>query len=152
MHRKFIALILATALAVTGLSAAPARAGNDTTRVLTGLFGLALLGAAIHNSRDRHAVTRSYSPPTYSAPPRPVAPRPLPPQITRKDLPQQCLRNHKVKGGTRNLFGTRCLRKHYAFTGSLPWACQRGYSDGRRSRVGYGPKCLRQRGYRFAHN
>lgn len=145
MHRKFIALILATALTITGLSAAPARADGDTARLFAGLAALALLGAAIQSNRDKHPVTHYYSsPPKHSKPPRPA----LQP-ITRRDLPRHCLRTRPVNGGHRKLVGARCLKTNYAFNGSLPYACQLGYSDGNRNRVGYEPLCLRERGYRF---
>lgn len=34
MHRKFIALILAASVVITGLAAVPARADSDTARLL----------------------------------------------------------------------------------------------------------------------
>ena len=56
-HRSFIALIsaLSLAVAITGASAAPARAGDDTARVLAGIAALAIIGAAIEESRDDRA-------------------------------------------------------------------------------------------------
>jgi len=147
MHRKFIALILATALAVTGLSAVPARADGDTARLFAGLAALALLGAAIQSNRNNglndqqgdQSVTHNYN---YS-------PRDTPPKYTRKDLPRKCLRKRNVNGRNRNLLGAGCLRNNYAFNATLPYACQLGYWDGNRNRTGYEPKCLRERGYRF---
>lgn len=52
-HRSFIALIsgLSLAVAITGASAAPARADDDAARILAGLVGLAIIGAAIEDSR-----------------------------------------------------------------------------------------------------
>ena len=58
-HRSFIALItgLALAVALTGASAAPARADDDAARILAGLVGLAIIGAAIEdNHHDRPTV------------------------------------------------------------------------------------------------
>lgn len=140
MHRQFIALILSLALAITGLSAVPARADGDTARLLAGLAALAFIGAAIQQKRDRRVVTQNHS----------LQPRPLPQQIGRKDLPQQCLRSRSVNGYQRNLFGARCLQKNYAFNRSLPNACRLGYWERGRNRTGYAPRCLRERGYRFA--
>lgn len=147
MHRKFIALILATAMAITGLSAAPARADGDTARVFAGLAFLALLGAAIQKERkhNRPVVSHNYTPPVH-----PLPPRPLPPKISRRDLPQQCLRSRSVNGRYRNLVGNRCLKKNYGFNGTLPYACQLGYRENGRNHIGYEPVCLRERGYRFA--
>jgi len=56
-HRPFIALIsgLALVVAITGATAAPARADNDdAARFFAGLVGLAILGAAIEGSRNDH--------------------------------------------------------------------------------------------------
>jgi len=142
MHRKFITLIVATALAITGLSAVPARADGDTARLLAGLAALALIGVAIRNKNDQQHVTHNYTPP----------PRPLPPKINRLDLPQQCLRSHWVNGRQRNLVGAGCLKKNYTYNRSLPYACQRGYWDGNQTRTGYVPRCLRKRGYRFSRS
>lgn len=141
MHRKFIAFVLATSMAITGLSAVPARADSETARLLAGLALLGLIGAAIHDSQKDRAVTRSYS--TLPA-------RPLPNSVSRLNLPQNCLRSRWVNGRQRNLFGAGCLKNNYAFTRSLPSACQLGYWDGNRNRTGYEPVCLRERGYRFA--
>ena len=143
MHRKFIALILATAIAVTGLSAVPARADPDTTRLLAGLAVLAIVAAAIQRDRKKNVVSRNPTDPIYPA-------RPTPPRITRFDLPDQCLRRKTVNGRQRNLFGNRCLENNYAFNGTLPAACRLSYWDGRHNRTGYKARCLRERGYRFA--
>ncbi len=145
MHRKFIALVLSTALAITGLSAVPARADGDTARLLAGIAALALIGAAIRNKRDRPDVSHN-----YIQPPRPLPPRPLPPKVARRNLPLQCLRSHSVNGHRRNMVTAGCLKNNYAFNRSLPYACQRGFWDGNRNRTGYEPQCLRKRGYRFA--
>ena len=146
MHRKFIALILATALAITGLSAAPVRADGDTARIFGGLAILAIIGAALdHSSRNRTTVTKQ-----YIVPAKPQPTRPLPSYVTRRDLPKTCLRSHVVNGERRNLFGARCLKNNYAHASSLPYACQLGYWDGQKNRVGYEPLCLRERGYRTA--
>ncbi len=91
-HRSFIALIsaLALAVAVTGATAAPARAGDDTARILAGLVGLAIIGAAIEDSRNDHATVVHqrkvvvHEPPRHVyrpyAPPRPTYYRPQPPR------------------------------------------------------------------------
>ena len=55
MYRRFIAIILASAVAVTGLSSAPARAdGDDVLKVLGGLAALAAIGVAIDRYDDRN--------------------------------------------------------------------------------------------------
>jgi|GEM_PF-5398935 len=80
-HRSFIALVsgLALVVAITGATAAPARAGDDAARIFAGLVGLAILGAAIEDSRnDRATVVHQrkvvvHQPPHHVyQPPRPV--------------------------------------------------------------------------------
>jgi len=142
MHRKFIALILSTALAITGLSAVPARADGDTARLLAGLAALAFIGTAVHKKRSRPVVSRN----------QPLSPRPLPQAVTRYDLPQHCLRRLPVHGHQRSLFGAGCLRNQYAYSDTLPRVCRLDYWDGRKSRAAYDPRCLRDRGYRFARH
>jgi hypothetical protein len=149
MHRKFIALILATAIAVTGLSAIPARADPDAGRVLAGLAALALIAAAVKSSRKDPVVSQNPTRPAY--PTRPAHPiRQTPPRINRFDLPDQCLRRKSVNGRQRTLFTDRCLKNNYAFNGTLPNNCRLAYWDGRHTRTGYKPRCLRENGYRFA--
>ncbi len=147
MHRKFIALILATSVAVTGLSAAPAHADGKTARIFAGLAALAILGAVINDSNRRHNVNRYQTQPYPKPQPQP---KPLPPRNNSRYLPQACLSNHNVNGQYRRLFGAACLKRHYVKPNTLPYACQLGYWDGRKNRTGYEPKCLRERGYRFA--
>ncbi|RKF13887.1 hypothetical protein D6850_11890 [Roseovarius spongiae] len=68
MSRSFIALIMAASLAVTGLTAAPAQAGDkDIARALAAIAGIAIIGAAINDrnkSKRRHdpyASSRGYN-------------------------------------------------------------------------------------------
>lgn len=147
MHRKFIALIIATAVAVTGLSAAPARADeNDLVKFLAGFAALAIIGSAIHNrDRDDAPVTHYVTPPKH-----PIPPRPLPPQVSKLQLPQQCLHTYSVHNKPRRLFGARCLKRTYSYNNSLPRACQFQFRHGNETRTGYEPVCLRERGYRTA--
>jgi len=142
MHRKFIALILATAMAVTGISALPARADPDTNRLIAGIAALALIGVAIQKSRKRDVAVANPIP----------RPRPQHTRVSRFDLPGQCLRNRSVNGRPRSLFGPGCLRKNYAFNEALPDICRFTYWTENRKRAGYDPRCLRERGYRFARH
>ncbi len=61
-YRKFIAVILATAVAITGLTVAPARASeNDLLKILGGVAAIAIIGSAIAKNKDRNDdVTRRY--------------------------------------------------------------------------------------------
>lgn len=66
MHRKFIAIVLGAALAVTGLSSAPVRAQDrgETAAIIAGVAALAIIGAAVANDRKkdrrRDDVARGY--------------------------------------------------------------------------------------------
>jgi len=150
MHRKFITLIVATAITITGLSltAAPARAGSDTAKVLAGFAALALIGAAIQNNRDRareaHVVTRT-------TPPRYTPPRPLPSHVAQYDLPRSCLRAFPKYQRGKLMLGQACLRSYYGQTVALPNACKVSFWNGRINRTGYEPACLNQSGYRLTH-
>ncbi len=151
MHRKFIALILAAALAVVGLSARPARADSEeAARVLAGLAALAFIGAIIRDSQNDVPVA-SQGRPNYPAPPRhgQPAPRPLPPKVSRLDLPAKCLVQGTGRHGTGRILGAQCLEKNYRHMGTLPRGCRVQRWDGWRMRTGYAPACLKQRGYRL---
>jgi len=64
MSRKFISGILAASIAISALSAVPARANErDAARVVAGLTALFILGKAIENGRrDKATVTRHPGP------------------------------------------------------------------------------------------
>ena len=62
-HKTFMATLLAAALAVATLTAAPARADSDTAKIITGLAALAIIGAAIaeaNDDKDTYIVNRNY--------------------------------------------------------------------------------------------
>lgn len=154
LHRKFIALVAGLSIAITGLSVAPAAADqDDTARALAAILGLAIVGAAIHNSRkDDDRVTRhdSYRP-DYRPDHRPVRPRPLPPRAdNRKLLPQACLRTFQTRQGNINGFGDRCLSKNYRYSNSLPRACEVRFRNRNGYGLGYDARCLRHQGYQLA--
>ena len=147
LHRKFIAFVLATSIAITGFSAAPARADEDVAKILAGLAVLGILGVAINKERHKNRnVTRTPVNPEPAYP----APRPLPPQVTRYDLPAECLRYFPEFRDGRNLVGQRCLRKQYRHNvKSLPQQCRVTFWDGRRHKNAFKPRCLRRNGYRM---
>ncbi len=150
MHKKFIALIVASAIAVAGVSASQARAA-DAHDILGGLAAIAIIGAAVnhyHKDKNRDRVSRQqkqvYVPP--KAKHRDL--RPLPRKVARYDLPQRCLRTYKGYSRTRPLLGTSCLNKHYKHSNSLPPQCKVGFWNGTKVSRAYEPACLRQKGYR----
>lgn len=145
-HRKFIAFVLCLSLAITGFSAAPARAGDDVAKVLAGLAALAIIGAAINDRRDERKahVTRR---PAYTPPPA-YQPRPLPPRVARYDLPGKCRREFRGYSG-RNLMGARCLQRNYRFSAGLPQQCRVTFWNNGRNTAAYKPRCLKRQGYRI---
>ena len=158
MHRKFIAFILGTAVALASAStAAPARADNDLAKALAGIAALAILGKAISDARDRPDVAPvpSYKAPIRGYTPRQInrytTPRPLPPQVSRFDLPARCLHSYVVPGRRNvDLFGSACLRAHYAGFNRLPGECKAVFQTNNVRRATYKPGCLQRFGYRVA--
>lgn len=158
MHRKFIALIVSTAIIVTGLSAVPARAG-DNGKLLGGLAALAILGIAAsqyekRKERRRQQATRQTPAPVYSVRPSPPV-RPVhpvhPKKRSRYDLPGRCLERKPGYPGRRPVFGERCLQKNFRGVGRLPGECRIRYWNGRSQATAYRPRCLSRWGYRVAY-
>lgn len=139
MHRKFIALIVSAAIAVTGISlvAKPARA-DETTRILAGIAALALIGAAIRSSREASVQVTTTTRPTW---------RPPKPKVSRFVVPQYCLLPTPRYRGNDTLVGENCLRRYYGSTAQLPGQCRATFWNGRKWRTGYDPTCLRGKGY-----
>jgi len=170
MHRKFITLIVAVAIAVTGFSA-PARAGNkDFAKTLAGLAALAIIGAAIHdsraNARDRNrgvrrspapVVSRNHTKPVYRGPKHHrqgyIAPRPLPTHVARNILPRSCIRSVNTRFvDTARMLDRRCLNNSYSFVDRLPRNCARRVWTPKGERRGFNVHCLKQNGYRISRN
>lgn len=151
MYRKLIALVAVAALATAG-QAAPARADTDLAKFLAGFAALAIIGSAIndHQQRDPVVVHRKQVIKPQVVAPRKVTPRPLPPAVSRHNLPAECIRVHQVNNRNLRLLGARCLRQNYRHSGALPQACQYQFTERGRTRTGYEPVCLRQRGFRIA--
>lgn len=150
MHKKFIALIVGVAMAVTGVSASQARAA-DAGDILGGLAAIAIIGAAVNHynkekRKDRERATRQYT----HVDPKPRNVKPLPKRVARYDLPQRCLRTFNAYG-QRPLLGTGCLNKHYKHANSLPQECKVGFWNGKKVKRAYEPACLRQQGYRVVY-
>lgn len=159
MHRKFIALILGTAIAVAGAStAAPARASDDLAKALVGFAALALIGKAINDAKDD-------SKPTYIAPTNRVRnnqgvisrratqaqKRPLPKRVSRFDLPRACLHTYVVPGRKNvRLLGAHCLRQNFAGFNRLPNECHASIRIAGKRQGTFKPGCLNRYGYRVA--
>nr|WP_170540205.1 hypothetical protein [Ruegeria arenilitoris] len=153
MHRKFIALVVATAVAITGVSASQAKAA-DAHDILGGMAAIAIIGAAVNHynkEKRKERVTRQNN---YVHQPQNVRPdhiRPLPRRVARYDLPQRCLKTYNGYSKKRPLLGPNCLEKHYKHANSLPQQCKVGFWDGKKVKRAYEPACLRQKGYRVVY-
>ncbi|WP_170364878.1 hypothetical protein [Ruegeria arenilitoris] len=153
MHRKFIALVVATAVAITGVSASQAKAA-DAHDILGGLAAIAIIGAAVNHynkEKRKERVTRQNN---YVHQPQNVRPdhiRPLPRRVARYDLPQRCLKTYNGYSKKRPLLGPNCLEKHYKHANSLPQQCKVGFWDGKKVKRAYEPACLRRKGYRVVY-
>lgn len=159
MSRKFIATILAGALAVTGFAAAPARAdANDVAKALAGIAALAIIAKTIENNRDDkrhhgyvHTPTRNYGHPHGNAGVRGhVQPRPLPNRVSQKLLPRRCVVDISGRNRTVRAFGSRCLAGNNINVNRLPNNCQIRIGGNRQDRVLYEAGCLRNHGYSLA--
>jgi len=159
IHRQFIAIVAALAIAITGVSAVPARAGdNEVAAAIAVLLGLAVVGTAINKRNDdKKARQHAYTPkprvtPNHVAPRKNhIAPRPLPREVNRKVLPQRCLQNLQThKGRTIQAFGQRCLNRHYQFSKSLPQQCGRRVWSDRGAGYAFAARCLNKHGYQLA--
>ncbi len=161
MHKKFIALIVASAVAITGISASQARAA-DVEDILGGLAAIALLGVAVKHLNDENkkkTVTQNYNH-IYKAPQdhvytkpkhRPHHVRPLPERVARYSLPQRCLRTFRGFSPDQPLLGRNCLSKHYKYSNSLPDQCKVRFWNGKKVKRAYHPGCLSQKGYRVSY-
>ncbi|MEO9576547.1 MAG: hypothetical protein ABJ263_19830 [Tateyamaria sp.] len=159
IHRQFIGTIAAIAIAITGFSAVPARAGNDDlAAALAVILGLAVVGTAINKRKDdKKARQKAYAPkpkvqPRHVQPHRGhIQPRPLPRQVNRKLLPQRCLFNVETQNGRSiQAFGQRCLNRNYQFTNSLPNQCGRRVRTRNGAGYAYSARCLNKQGYQLA--
>lgn len=70
----------------------------------------------------------------------------------RAPLPSQCIRVVRVKGKTRQIFGTRCLDRQYRDSRRLPEVCRLTYRSDRGLQSGYVRRCMRKQGYDIAWN
>ena len=138
MHRRFIAAVVATAILFTGFATAPAQANQeDVGRALAALLGIAIVGAAIQDSKNQNRVKVR----VFSKPKKKV-------HVQARPLPSKCLHSFETDRGTVQMFGLRCLDRKYGFTHRLPKHCERFVRTDRGSHFGFGARCLRKQGYK----
>ena len=162
MSRKFIAAIVGAAITVTAVGTVPARANEDVLRALAVIAGIAVVGkvASDRLSRDdrkNRIVSKNRFDDSYfydysrdNRVIRRVEPRPLPRDVRRRLLPGECLRSWKTRYNRARVFDEKCLRKNYAYTKSLPRACEVKVRAKNKKRRGYDVRCLRRNGYQLA--
>ena len=166
MSRKFIATVVAAALAVAMIGNAPARADEDVARALAAIVGAAVVGAIINQQlqddkkgkKNKVATHRKNKPVANVWPQggrtdrviRRAAPRPLPDRVKRKLLPGQCLRSFDTRDGRARVFAKKCLNKNYAHNRSLPRTCAVKFRSHKKKQHGYDARCLRRQGYQLA--
>lgn len=147
MSRKFIATIVATAVVVTGIAAAPAKANeSDIAKLIFGAATLYVISRALKDDHPRVSTTSSYRP-------APVEPRPLPRRAHQsKRIPAQCLRYHETRKGTVRMVGQKCVNRHYSQARRLPEVCHFKTRTFQGMRQGYRPTCLRRNGFKLARH
>lgn len=152
-HRSLIAIIVAGAMAVTGMSGTPARAGNDDIgKWIAGAVALGIIGAVIAEDRKRdrrrdQIVTRNNAKThvhRHNSHGKHHAKT-----DRRRVLPASCAFRLRTQRGEYHGFGQRCLLRNYAHFNALPHQCAHRPKGGQ-GRVVYGRDCLRNHGYRVA--
>ena len=171
-HRTFISIILATALAVTGMASVPAQAdGRDAAKFVAGAAALAIIGSAIADDRrDRrnkkfivnrnrtlsnghqYEHNRRFNGPNHIERNHGnglgIAKRKKNLRANRRALPVGCRRHFRTTRGPVFAFGRNCLLNNYSHFNSLPQSCAvraRGVNNNRLSLFGAG--CLKRHGY-----
>jgi Ni/Co efflux regulator RcnB len=177
IHRKFIALIAATSIAITGFTSAPAYAKDDTAKIIVGAAALALIGVAIAQSnkdkrRNRTSRGQIYDNGGYYGDNSGYRNddyydndnrynngyrrghdnynRPLPRRAQRKVLPRSCKVEARTRNGRIPAYGARCLSNNFRYANALPYECAfnaRTRRHGQRHTV-YARDCLARYGYR----
>lgn len=171
MSRTFIATILAAAIAVTGFSAAPARAadGEDIAKALAGIAAIAIIGKAIKDSRDKDDDDKRVSRDRHHDNDRWDRGRHDRDDRWNRDrrrghdrdrdrghrrdaraLPGACFQRFDTNRGTVRAFGRYCLSRNYRHARSLPNHCEMNVRTRRGTVRAYEPSCLRRQGYSIA--
>ena len=143
MTRTLIATFLAATMAVTSLSATPARAADsgEIGRFLLGAGTLFIIGSALSN-RNKHR------PEVHRVHPHPH--RDYRPRVHRKFVPGACFRRFETRHGVIRGFGVRCLRSNMHNFHALPGGCRvRVYVPNIGKHNIYRASCLRNNGWRM---
>ena len=158
MGRKFIATILAAALAVTAVSA-PARADNqDIMKFLAGATALVIIGKAIHDSKKKddkrdHVSRYDNRHDRYDRRDRRDGHR-----WNRHDrhdshdrrisMPAECRVDVRTPRGTIAGYGYRCVQRDARLANAIPGQCVTATRANRGPRFIYDSRCLARNGIR----
>ncbi|MGR3290906.1 MAG: hypothetical protein ACU0C9_06875 [Paracoccaceae bacterium] len=146
MTRSLTASIVALSIALSSLSAAPARAASndDLGRIFAGALTLFIIGKALQDSKKSNNTVSRFR---YDDAVRTV-PRA---RHTKKRLPQECYFKMRTDRGSRGVYGKICLNELMRHANRLPRACRDTVRVryGRRAEV-YGAPCLKRHGYKVA--
>ncbi|WP_323766174.1 hypothetical protein [Marinovum sp.] len=154
MSRKFTSSLLAAAMALTSLTAAPAAAEHNRNfdRFIAGAGTILLLNHQSGQPSGRADLRRGHDNRHGEFRDRRHKKHGGFRNLRRAPLPGYCLRRIRTHHGPVRMFGQRCLQRNYRQADWLPGACRmqvRTWRHGRKvTRVGYHPRCLHHRGYR----
>lgn len=141
MHRKFIALIIASAIAITAGDLRTARAADadDIAKWVAGLTALAIIGKVVSDNDDNRSHRKQTRPRKQ-------------PHRQRHLLPAKCRRVGDLQGQRIRGLAAGCLRRNGVDVQALPRACVVRFRDRSRNRrmALFTGRCLRERGYRLA--
>ena len=143
MTRKFIATILAAAIAVTtlGSTAQAHHRNDDLIKFLGAATTLIIIGNALKHKNHNHGYYPHkpyYGHTNYHHKPKPA-------------LPRNCIRKTaNKKGHAYHVFNRHCLKKTYKAAHKLPSSCALRYrGKNGHIRHGYGITCLKNKGYKI---
>lgn len=155
MYRQFIALVLSAALAVTGMTAQPAHAGNDdVAKWIAGLAVLGIIGAAIADDRKKSSrqTYQQNNVQKFKHTPKKYKHKSKKHRRNHMALPARCRVTERMQGKEVRGFRRGCLKRHDVDVRNLPRHCAlkvRDRQTGNR-RVIYTSRCMRQQGYSVA--
>lgn len=138
MKKQMLAGLVTASLALGGVPATPAQAGNDDlAKALFGIAAIAIIGTAIHNNR----VNAQPAPQVHNHPAQIPA--------RARALPASCLMEVETRRRTVNLMSSNCLSRNYRYAYLLPDHCEVEVRTRRHTQYGFDPRCLHEAGFRL---
>jgi hypothetical protein len=127
LRRSMTSTLAAAAVAVTGLTAAPAQANDDVIKFLLGATALAIV---VHGVKSGNAQVH------------------VPPVSTPRTLPAECRETLQVRNRNVSVYNAQCL--HNAHVRNLPAQCHEVVRTNHGNRGIYRERCLQDAGWRVA--